>query len=71
MTATEGGSSRAGAEPPPRLGVPERLVPLFGAASGCRAAAQVRHAPQAQSVCDVAETLATGREEAAQESALA
>jgi hypothetical protein len=46
-------------------------VPGRGAASGCRASAQVRHALQAQTFGDGAETLARGREEPPQELALA
>src|SRR5277367_248242 len=43
----------------------------LGAASGGRAAAQVGHTPQAQTFRDFAEPLAAGREETAQECALA
>lgn len=44
---------------------------LLVATSWCRAPTQVGHAPQAQTLGHVAETLARGGEEAAQETAFA
>ena len=54
-----------------RVGAVRAIDRGFGAASGCRASAQVGHASQTQSLANLAEALATGREEAPEESTLA